>query len=38
MSWIEIKTINGHDYIYERWRDYVGAVVVKRSRYVGKVQ
>ena len=36
--WIEIKTINGHQYRYERWRDYIGETVIKRSRYLGKVQ
>ena len=38
MSWVEVKIINKHAYYYERWRDYVGDLVIKRSRYIGKVQ
>lgn len=31
-GWIEVKTINGHEYAYRRW--YEGGV--KRSKYLGR--
>ena len=39
MSWIEVKTINKHDYFYLRWRDYLpDGSTIRRSKYIGKVQ
>jgi len=32
-GWVEVKTINGHQYAYRRWRE--GKIL--KSEYIGKV-